>query len=127
MVEASDKTGKYLMIDQNQRLAKAKTLIAHGIIGKIFWTRRTWNMEHKRNIKHMVDKKRASMWAMADMGVHKTDLIQYLVGSKVVEITEVLATLDKKYSNGGLIGVDDVACFSEQTSGQAVKTLWPLP
>ena len=57
------------------------------------------------------------------MGVHKTDLIQYLVGSKVVEITEVLATLDKKYSNGGLIGVDDVACFSEQTSGQAVKTL----
>ncbi len=129
MVEASDKTGKYLMIDQNQRLAKAhakaKLLIAQGVIGKILTFRttfghggpETWSIDGTLNT-WFFDKKRASMGAMADLGVHKTDLIQYLVGSKVVETTAVLTTLDKKYSNGELIGVDDNAiCIYKMENG----------
>lgn len=129
MVEASDKTGKRLMIDQNQRLAKAhvkaKALIEQGIIGKILTFRttfghggpETWSVNGTLNT-WFFDKKRASMGAMADLGVHKTDLIQYLVSSKVIETTAVLATLDKKYENGELISVDDNAvCIYKMENG----------
>lgn len=129
MVEASDQTGKYLMIDQNQRLAKAhvkaKTLLQQGIIGKILTFRttfghggpETWSIDGTLNT-WFFDKKRASMGAMADLGVHKTDLIQYLVGSKVIETSAVLSTLDKKYANGELIGVDDNAiCIYRMENG----------
>lgn len=36
------------------------------------------------------------MGAMADLGIHKTDLIQYLMGEHVAETTAVITTLDKK-------------------------------
>ena len=49
------------------------------------------------------DKKRAAMGAMADLGVHKTDLIQYLLNDTVEETTAKVTTLDKKDSNGNLI------------------------
>ena len=37
------------------------------------------------------------MGAMADLGVHKTDLIQYLIGQTVEEVEAQLCTLDKKF------------------------------
>ncbi|MBQ9418860.1 MAG: Gfo/Idh/MocA family oxidoreductase [Synergistaceae bacterium] len=129
MVAASDKTGKFLMIDQNQRLArahvKAKELIEQGIIGSILTFRttfghggpETWSIDGTLNT-WFFDKKRAAMGAMADLGVHKTDLIQYLVGSKVVEVNATITTLDKRYANGELIGVDDNAiCIYKMENG----------
>ncbi len=38
------------------------------------------------------------------MGIHKTDLIQYLMGEYVAETTAVITTLDKKDGSGNLIG-----------------------
>ena len=46
---------------------------------------------------------------MADLGVHKTDLIHYLTGKKIVRTSAVLATLDKTFSDGRPITVDDNA------------------
>ena len=58
------------------------------------------------------------MGAMADLGVHKTDLIQYLLNDTVEETTAKVTTLDKKDSNGNLIGVDDNAiCIYKMKSG----------
>ena len=40
---------------------------------------------------------------MADLGIHKTDLIQYLTGSRVAEVIGYLGTLDKRDASGSLI------------------------
>ena len=57
------------------------------------------------------------------MGIHKTDLIQYLMGEYVAETTAVITTLDKKDGSGNLIGVDDNAiCIYKMESG-AVGTM----
>ena len=42
------------------------------------------------------------MGAMADLGIHKTDLIQYLLGQTVVEATAKVTTLDKRGADGQL-------------------------
>jgi len=60
---------------------------------------------------------------MADLGVHKTDLLGYLLGERVVRTTARLYTLDKKDGSGDLIGVDDNAICIYETSGGAVGTL----
>ena len=118
MVAAAKAAGKFLMIGQNQRLAKAhvkaREIIASGEMGKVItfethfahpgpegWTgvRDSW----------FFDKKVASFGVMADLGVHKTDLIHYLTGKKIVRTSAVLATLDKTFSDGRPITVDDNA------------------
>lgn len=118
MVAAAKAAGKFLMIGQNQRLAKAhvkaREIIESGEMGKVItfethfahpgpegWTgvRDSW----------FFDKKVASFGVMADLGVHKTDLIHYLTGKKIVRTSAVLATLDKTFSDGRPITVDDNA------------------
>ena len=129
MVEEAKKSGKILMIGMNQRLARAhaeaKKLLAEGAIGKVisFQTAfchggpETWSIDPGPN-SWFFDKKRAAMGAMADLGVHKTDLVQFLLGENVVKTTARVATLDKKYANGEKIGVDDNAfCIYETESG----------
>ena len=129
MVECAKKNGKFLMIGHNQRLAKAhveaKRLIDQGLIGKIITFRttfghggpETWAINPGKNV-WFFDKKKAAMGAMADLGVHKTDLIQFLTGERVVRTTARLVTLDKRGEDGELIGVDDNAvCIYEMSGG----------
>ena len=134
MVEAADRNGKYLMIGQNQRMAKAhvraKELIEKGEIGKIVTFRttfghggpETWSIDGGSGT-WFFDKKKAAMGAMADLGIHKTDLIQYLTGSRIIETTAVVTTLDKRYANGELIGVDDNAVCVYKLDNGAVGTM----
>lgn len=134
MVKTAKETGKYLMIGQNQRLAKAhrkaKQLIAEGAIGKVLTFRtifghggpETWSVDPGKDT-WFFDKTRAAMGAMADLGIHKTDLIQYITGQKVVETKAVLTTLDKRYGNGDLIGVDDNAICIYTLEDGAVGTM----
>lgn len=44
------------------------------------------------------------MGAMADLGIHKTDLIQYLLDTTVAETRAFVGTLDKKDAVGNFIG-----------------------
>lgn len=134
MVKAAEKAGKFLMIGQNQRLApahmKAKELISQGVIGKIVAFRttfghggpETWSVDGGKGT-WFFDKKKASMGAMADLGIHKIDLIRYLCGTDVSAVTARLFTVDKRYEDGSLISVDDNAlCILELING-AVGTL----
>ena len=134
MVESAKKSGKKLMIDQNQRLAgahvKARELIEQGEIGSVitFATAfrhggpETWSIDPGQST-WFFDKKRAAMGAMADLGVHKTDLIQYLIGQTVEEVEAQLCTLDKKFSDGSPITVDDNAFCIYRMDGGAVGTM----
>ena len=129
MVKMADQTGKYLMIGQNQRLVKAhrkaKELIRAGEIGKVLTFKttfghggpETWSVDPGANT-WFFDKKRAVMGAMADLGVHKTDLLQFLFDTTISETTAVMTTLDKRDGDGQLIGVDDNAiCIYKMKNG----------
>ena len=134
MVQAADANGKFLMIGHNQRLAKAhslaRKLIVEGLIGDIITFRtifghggpETWSIDPGKNT-WFFDKNRAAMGAMADLGIHKTDLIQFLTGQRVIRTTARVTTLDKKDASGNLIGVDDNAICIYELSGGAMGTM----
>lgn len=134
MVRTAHEAGKFLMIGHNQRLAKAhavaKELIDQGMIGRIITFRttfghggpETWSVDPGKNT-WFFDKNKAAMGAMADLGIHKTDLIQFLTGQHVVRTTARVATLDKKDASGQLIGVDDNAICIYEMSGGTMGTM----
>ena len=134
MLAAAEKAGKRLMIGQNQRLAKAhlcaKELLEKGEIGKVVSFRssfghggpETWSISPGKDT-WFFDKKRAAMGAMADLGIHKTDLLRFLLGQDVVRTTARLCTLDKRGPNDELIGVDDNAFCIYEMSGGAFGTM----
>ena len=134
MVRTAQEQHKILLIGQNQRLAKAhqkaRELIASGAIGKIITFRttfghggpETWSIDPGKNV-WFFDKKQAVMGAMADLGIHKTDLIHFLTGEEIVETTARLTTLDKRDGQGNLIGVDDNAVCIYRLSGGALGTM----
>jgi predicted dehydrogenase len=122
------------MIGQNQRLTKAhrraKQMISDGLIGDVVTFRttfghggpETWSVDPGANT-WFFDKKRAAMGVMADLGIHKTDLIHFLTGQVVVETTARLVTIDKRDASGNLIGVDDNAICIYRLSGDAIGTM----
>ncbi len=134
MLAAAKKAGKRLVIGQNQRLAgahvKAKALLDAGEIGSVISFRtafghggpETWSITPGKDV-WFFDKKRAAMGAMADLGIHKTDLIRFLLGQDVTRVTASLTTLDKRGSDGQLIGVDDNAVCIYEMSGGAIGTM----
>ena len=134
MVAAAKESGKYLMIGQNQRLAKAhmkaRELIHQGDIGKVLTFRtifghggpETWSVDPGKNT-WFFDKTKAAMGAMADLGIHKTDMIQYVLDTKIVKTQAVLTTLDKRDATGQLIGVDDNAICIYQMENGVIGTM----
>ena len=134
MVETAEETGKVLNIAHNQRLSgahmRAKKLIEEGAIGNILTFRTTfghggpeeWSSSPGKDVWFFFEDA-AGMGAMADLGIHKTDLIEYLTGQKVVEVSAMLGTLDKKGSGGSLISVDDNAVCVYRLSGGALGTM----
>lgn len=134
MVRAAEESGRYLMIGQNQRMAKAhkraKELIAQGMIGRVLTFKttfghggpETWSIDAGAG-NWFFDKKRAVMGAMADLGVHKTDLIQFLLDGRVVSTQAVVTTLDKKDPEGRLIGVDDNAICIYRLDNGVIGTM----
>ena len=131
MVKTANEMGKKLLIGHNQLLTpahkRAKELIDDEIIGKILTFKttfghggpETWSIKPGPNT-WFFDKNAAVMGAMADLGIHKTDLIRFLTGQQIVETTAKLMTLDKKDSEGNLIGVDDNAfCIYRMEDGIA--------
>lgn len=134
MVAAAEESGKRLMIGQNQRLAgahaKAKELIDEGAIGKVisFQTAfrhagpERWSVDPGL-ATWFFDKSRAAMGALADLGVHKADLIQFLTGQTIVEVTANACVLDKKFADGSPITVDDNAFCILRMDGGAVGTM----
>ena len=134
MAAAAKETGRYLMIGQNQRLTKAhlraKKIIESGLIGEIVSFRtvfghggpETWSVDPGANT-WFFDKSKAAMGVMADLGIHKTDLIHFLTEQTVVETTARLVTVDKCDARGEPIGVDDNAICIYRLSGGAIGTM----
>ncbi|MBR3275404.1 MAG: Gfo/Idh/MocA family oxidoreductase [Eubacterium sp.] len=134
MVKTAKDCKKFLMIGQNQRLAAshvhAKKLIREGKVGRVLTFRtafghsgpENWSITPGNNT-WFFDKSKAVMGAMADLGIHKTDLIQFLLGENVVKTTAKVFTTDKKGPDGAPIGVDDNAVCIFEMEGGAVGTM----
>ncbi len=132
MDAASRENGKLLMIGHNQRFADsnrvARELISQGEIGEILsfqsnfghqgpeqWTGQTnpW----------FFDKKQALFGAIADLGIHKIDILHYLTGQYTTEVTAMVETLHKTFPDGSPITVDDNALCILRMSGGALGTV----
>ena len=139
MVQTAKEENRFLMIAQNQRFnighIRAKELIEQGMIGKLLTFKTTFchggpegwlaagsGEKVSRDI-WFFDKKVASMGAMADLGIHKADLIQYLLGQKISEVTAKVMTLDKRDSSGNLISLEDNAICILKMDGGVYGTL----
>ena len=140
MVEAAKKNGKHLLIDQNQRLTPthkyAKELVSSGKYGKVISFQTTfghggpesWSADKSANT-WFFKKDAAAFGSMADLGIHKLDLIRYLVGDDYSSVYSKQVVLDKKFPDGTPIEVDDnsveVLQFKGGTFG-TVTTSWTV-
>lgn len=105
MVEAASKNGVKLMVGHNQRFmpphVKAKQILASGILGKVLTFRTSfghpgpdgWSVDGASS--WFFRKEDAIMGAMGDLGVHKSDLIRWLLEDEVSEVAAFIATIDK--------------------------------
>lgn len=134
MVAAAHRAGKILLVGHNQELTRAhvraRQLVEEDAIGRVLTFRttfghggpETWSIDSGKSV-WFFDRKMAAMGAMADLGIHKTALIQFLTNQKIVETTARLFTQDKKDAEGRLIEVDDNAFCLYRLSGGAVGTM----
>ncbi|MDM5197950.1 Gfo/Idh/MocA family oxidoreductase [Fictibacillus enclensis] len=123
MIEAAAQNGKKLMIGHNQRFVaahkKAKELISSGAIGKIYSFRTAfghagpegWSVDGRDS--WFFRKSEAFIGAMGDLGVHKTDLLRFLLGEEITEVGSFVETLAKEDTD-----IDDNAvCILKSESG----------
>ncbi|MDO6658225.1 Gfo/Idh/MocA family protein [Anaerobacillus sp. 1_MG-2023] len=123
MIEEARASGKKLMIAHNQRFvpshAKARDILASGEIGKVYSFRTAfghpgpegWSVDGKDS--WFFEKEKAFIGAMGDLGVHKTDLIRYLLNEEIVEVGSFVETSAKEFAT-----VDDSAvCILKSESG----------
>jgi len=118
MVNAAKETGLTLMIGHNQRLLPAhklaKELLEEGMIGAplTFHTifshagPEAWSVD-KSNGTWFFRKGAAGFGSLADLGVHKIDIIRWLLDSEVTKVTAMTSALHKRNDEGNLIDVDD--------------------
>ncbi len=133
MIKAAEKNKKFLMVGQNQRLmpphVKAKEILASGKLGKIFTFQTTfkhpgpdgWSIDGAKS--WFFKKPEAIMGVTGDLGVHKADLMRYLLGEEFAEVSGFLATRDKKDEKGKPIGLDDNAFIAMKTVSGIVGTM----
>jgi len=123
MIAAAEKSGTKLMIAHNQRFVssheKAREIIASGSIGKIYSFRTAfghggpegWSIDGRDS--WFFNKEKAFIGAMGDLGVHKTDLIRYLLGEDIVEVAGFVESSAKEGTD-----IDDNAtCILKSDSG----------
>ena len=128
MIEAAEKNGKKLMIGHNQRFVKshqkARELIQSGEVGKIYSFRSAfghggpeqWSVDGKES--WFFQKEKAFIGAMGDLGVHKTDLLRYVLGEEFVEVGAFVETNAKDFAD-----VDDNAVCVLKTESGVIGTL----
>jgi predicted dehydrogenase len=128
MIAAAKRAGKFLMIGQNQRLAplhmKAKELLRSGVIGKVVSFRTSfshpgpegWSIDGAES--WFFKKEEAFVGSMGDLGVHKADLLLWLLEEDIVEVTAFVEHLAKPFGN-----VDDNAVCIFRTRGGAIGSM----
>jgi UDP-N-acetylglucosamine 3-dehydrogenase len=133
MIDAAKKNGKFLMIGLNQRLmpphVKARKILQSAALGKPLSFRTAfqhpgpegWSVDAGKS--WFFKKGEAFMGVTGDLGVHKADLLRWLLGQEFAEVCGILSTLDKRDPNGKLIDLDDNAYLTLKTTGGIIGSM----
>lgn len=128
MIRAAKERGVVLMIAHNQRLmpphVKAKEILESGSLGRVLTFRtafahggpESWSVEGKGG--WFFRKEKAFLGALGDLGIHKVDLIRWLLGDEIVQVGAFVDTLHKEDTD-----VDDNAVFILRTSKGVMGTM----
>ena len=130
MIKASEQAGKFLMIAHNQRLApacmKAKEILQSGKLGRVLTFQTVFG--HPGSEFWAIDK--GNTWfynksitafgVMGDLGIHKIDLVHWLLDQDFTEASAMLGTLNKRNAKGELIDVEDNAVCLLKTDGGVI-------
>jgi UDP-N-acetylglucosamine 3-dehydrogenase len=127
MIQTAKDNNVQLMIGYNQRYFSphviGRDIIQSGRLGKVLSFRTTfahggpeqWSVEKENS--WFFDKKKAFIGSLGDLGVHKIDLITWLLNEKITEISALIATLQKPGD------VDDNAVIIAKMANGAIGTI----
>lgn len=130
IVEAQRKSGKKLMIDHNQRFTRAhqraKEIIAKKELGNVLTFRTTFGHQgpehwgvNKTKSTWFFKKDRSGLGVAGDLGIHKIDLLHYLLDDEVEQVSAFQGSLDKVDENGKPIEVcDNIVCSLKTKQGR---------
>jgi predicted dehydrogenase len=118
MIEAARRSGGIFVVAYNQRLAaahqKAREILAGGELGRVLTFQTTFGhrgpehwSEARSKATWFFDRQRSVFGAAGDLGIHKVDLLRYLLDDEIVEVTCFAGTLHKTLGDGSPIGVND--------------------
>jgi UDP-N-acetylglucosamine 3-dehydrogenase len=128
MIQAAKDNQVLMMIGHNQRMmpphVKAKEILLSGEMGRVITFRTTfghggpehWSIDGAGS--WFFRKEDAYVGAMGDLGVHKADLIRWLLEDEVVEVSAFVENLDKAGST-----VDDNSVCLLRTKKGTIGTL----
>ena len=129
MIASAKAHNRQLMIGHNQRLAPGhvfgRDLYQSGVLGKCINFRTTfahggpefWSADGLNC--HFFKKKLTVFGTLADLGVHKIDLIRWMLGEDIVQVSAMYDTLVKKNCN-----VDDSAVAVFRTASGALGQMY---
>jgi len=133
MIDAAKKNNKYLMIGLNQRLmpphVRAKEILKTGRLGKVLSFRTAfkhpgpegWSVDAAKS--WFFRKDQAFMGVTGDLGIHKADLMRWLLDQEFTEVGGMITTLDKRDPEGNLIALDDNAILTLKTDGGIIGSM----
>ncbi|MGK7379329.1 Gfo/Idh/MocA family protein [Planococcus sp. 1R117A] len=130
ILNAEKASGKKLMLDHNQRFTrahqKAKEIIANGELGKVLTFRTTFGHSgpeqwghNKTNSTWFFKKERSGLGVAGDLGIHKVDLLHYLLDDEIEQVSAFQGALDKVNEHGEPIEVcDNIVCSLKTKKGR---------
>lgn len=130
ILEAQRKSGKKLMVDHNQRFTKAhqkaKEIIDKKELGEVLTFKTSFGHQgpenwgvNKSNSTWFFKKDRSHSGVAGDLGIHKIDLIHYLLDDEIEDVHSFYGALDKVDENGKPIEVcDNVVCALKTQKGR---------
>lgn len=130
ILEAQQKSGKKLMLDHNQRFTKAhqkaKELIEKKELGEVLTFKTSFGHEgpeswgvNKSNSTWFFKKERSHTGVAGDLGIHKIDLIHFLLDDEIEDVHAFHGALDKVDENANPIEVcDNVVCALKTKKGR---------
>jgi predicted dehydrogenase len=117
----------------NQRLmpphVRAKEILQTGRLGKVLSFRTAfkhpgpegWSVDAAKS--WFFRKDQAFMGVTGDLGIHKADLMRWLLGQEFSEVSGMITTLDKRDGEGNLIALDDNAFINLKTNDGVIGSM----
>ncbi|ABR46688.1 oxidoreductase domain protein [Alkaliphilus metalliredigens QYMF] len=129
ILETKKNSKGILMIDHNQRLTsahiRAKAILKSGELGKVITFTTTfghkgpeyWGADKSKNT-WFFNKNRSVLGVTGDLGIHKVDLLRFLLEDEIVEVSAMAGSLNKRNANNDLIDVpDNMVCLLRTEKG----------